>query len=83
MIKVRPLPDAAARTAILVRYVGRLAAHVDVRAVGAATAGASGADLRELARRGVLVHGEDLDTRDLLDLARDAGWSPEPTGLYL
>ncbi len=78
-----PLPDAAARTAILVRYVGRLAAHVDVRAVGAATAGASGADLRELARRGVLVHGEDLDTRDLLDLARDAGWSPEPTGLYL
>lgn len=78
-----PLPGLDARAAILGHYLGGLGPHLAVRAIAEATAGASGADLRELARRGVLVHGEDLDTGDLLRLVREGGWAPRDTGLYL
>jgi hypothetical protein len=78
-----PLPDAAARTAILRRYLGRLAEHVDVATVGRAAEGASGADLRELVRRGVLSHGEEVETAALLALVNGGEWAPDGTGQYL
>ena len=78
-----PLPDVAQRRAILERYLGRLAAAVDVRLVAEATNGASGADLRELVQRAVLEAGEDVSTASLTDVMRDGGWAPYETGLYM
>lgn len=43
-----PVPDTAARASILTGYLRPLGAEVDVARVAARTAGASGADLREL-----------------------------------
>src|SRR5690606_28321392 len=45
-----PLPATRQRTAILARYLGRLAERVDLPAVAAVTDGASGADLREVVK---------------------------------
>lgn len=61
-----PEPDARARAAILRRFLEPLG--FDLTGIGrlvAATAGASGADLRELARRGVLEHGDGLSVEHL------------------
>lgn len=87
-----PLPDAAGRAAILERFLRGLpdaADRVDVAAVAAATAGASGADLRELVTRAVLeradapVGSATPDTEALVALASEvAGAGPRP-GLYL
>jgi hypothetical protein len=76
-----PLPDEAARAAILRRYLGPLAARVDPAAIAARTGGASGADLRELVRRAVLAAGEQVRTRDVLAAVRDDKASAP--GLYL
>jgi predicted AAA+ superfamily ATPase len=78
-----PLPDTSARAAILTRYLGRLAAGVDAAPIAAITENASGADLRELVRRGVLLAGEEIDTVTLLSLVRGGAWSPRDVGLYL
>lgn len=78
-----PLPDAGARAAILRRYLGPLAGKVALQAVAGATAGASGADLRELVRRGVLAAGADVDTAALVRLARERDHAEVETGLYL
>jgi hypothetical protein len=78
-----PLPDAAGRAAILGRYLGSLAERVDVPAVAAVTEDASGADLRELVRRGVLHTGDEIDTASLLSLVSSGAWVPRDVGLYL
>jgi cell division protease FtsH len=77
-----PLPDAGLRAAILTRYLGTLAGAIDVRAVAGATDGASGAALRELVRRAVLVDGDAFTTATLLRLARE-GLGATATGQYL
>jgi cell division protease FtsH len=77
-----PLPDAGLRASILTRYLGSLASGIDVRAVAAATDGASGAVLRELVRRAVLVEGDAFTTATLLRVARD-GLGATTTGQYL
>lgn len=79
-----PLPDGAQRRAILRRYLGPLAAAVDVGAIAAGTDGASGADLRELVRRAVLADGDELTTATLVRFVRDGAWEPETgAGLYV
>jgi cell division protease FtsH len=83
MVEV-PLPDTAQRRAILRRYLGPLAAAVDVGAIAAGTDGASGADLRELVRRAVLADGDEVTTATLLRFVRDGAWEPESgAGLYV
>jgi cell division protease FtsH len=77
-----PLPDAGLRAAILTRYLGTLAGAIDVRAVAGATDSASGAALRELVRRAVLVDGDAFTTATLLRLARE-GLGATATGQYL
>lgn len=78
-----PLPDEAQRAAILRRYLGRLGSDVDATVIAGATTGASGADLRELVRRCVLEHGEEITTAALLQVVRGGAWAPTEIGLYL
>jgi hypothetical protein len=56
---------------------------VDASAVAALTAGASGADLRELVRRAVLADGTDVSTAGMVDLVRTGAWAATETGMYL
>lgn len=67
-----PRPPAAGRARILTRYLGRFAGHVDVQRVAGATAGATGADLREVVRQAVLATNGTPDTAAVL-AAVDAG----------
>jgi cell division protease FtsH len=76
------LPDAGLRAAILRHYLGPLSDNIDVSAVAAATEGSSGAALRELIRRAVLVDGDAFTTATLLRLARE-GLEATVTGQYL
>ena len=85
-----PEPDRPGRAAILARYLEGIASGIDVEAVAAHTAGATGADLRELVSRAVL-HAADEERRGgasavttalLLRLARERP-APSPTGQYL
>ncbi|MEJ5913467.1 ATP-binding protein [Pseudokineococcus sp. 1T1Z-3] len=90
-------PDAPASARILDRYLGALAGGgsdardaaegraVDTAVVAAALpSGVTGADLREVVRRGVLQHGRDLTTQRLLAVVADGRWRAEPlTGSYL
>lgn len=78
-----PLPDGAQRRAILRRYLGPLAAAVEVAAIADGTDGASGADLRELVRRSVLADGDAVTTATLERFAGDGTWAPAPAGLYV
>lgn len=78
-----PLPDAPARSAILARYLGEHAGAVDLAAVAGATAGASGADLRELVRRTVLDRGADVTTSALQAAARDSRFTRSASGFGL
>jgi cell division protease FtsH len=77
-----PLPDVGLRASILRRYLGPLGGAIDIGAVAAATDGASGAALRELVRRAVLVDGDAFTTATLLRLARE-GLGATTTGQYL
>lgn len=79
-----PLPDRAARTAILERYLRGLEADIiDVPAIAKATEGASGADLRDLVTEAVLVSAEvPMSTELLRTLARER-IVPVPHGIYL
>jgi cell division protease FtsH len=76
------LPDAGLRAAIVRRYLGPLGESIDVNAVAATTDGASGAALRELIRRAVLVDGDQFTTATLLRIARE-GLGATMTGQYL
>jgi cell division protease FtsH len=77
-----PLPDVGLRASILRRYLGELAEAIDVPAVARVTDGASGASLRELVRRAVLVGGDAFTTATLLRLAHE-GLGAERAGQYL
>lgn len=71
------LPDLRGRAKTLDRYLRAVATGepIDTRAVAAATAEASGADLRELVRLAVLRSGPDITTKVLLELAYEtASW---------
>jgi len=80
-----PAPDTAASRTILDRYLAGIEHHVDTAHVALTLpAGLSGADLREVVRRAVLAHGEDLDTAAVLDVVASGRFRAEvPTGEYL
>ncbi|GAB4083882.1 hypothetical protein GCM10028784_05120 [Myceligenerans cantabricum] len=79
-----PPPDATGREAILRLYLPA-DAGVDVGLVASFLDGATGADLREVARRSLLEHGSDgLTTDRVLDIATSGRWKPAPVaGNYL
>jgi hypothetical protein len=79
-----PPPNARARARILNVYLRNLVSDAKRRkptwsnAIGLIASeaqGATGADLRELVRRGVLRHGEQLTASQLLALASDQRWT--------
>ncbi len=80
-------PDREACEAILRRLFGAFGEDgaVDCAVVAAhLPPGVTGADLREIVRRTVLGHGEDLGTEAVLQVVRDGRWQPAPlTGNYL
>ncbi|GAA1853846.1 ATP-binding protein [Myceligenerans crystallogenes] len=79
-----PPPDAEGRKAILDLYLPPRAG-VDTGLVSSFLDGATGADLREVARRSLLEHGADeLTTDQVLDIATSGRWKPAPVaGNYL
>lgn len=77
-----PVPDLAARVGILEGYLRALDAEVDVRRVALATAGYTGADLRELVGNAVLKSAGPT-TELLLELARTSHRRPLAPGQYL
>jgi transitional endoplasmic reticulum ATPase len=82
VIEIGP-PGRAAREAILRRYL-RALGDFDVTAIAALTDGATGADLREIVRRGVLEHGSALTAAHLAEIVGTSRWKPVvPTGQYL
>ena len=82
VIEIEP-PGRVEREAILHRYLAPLG-DFDAKNVAAMTQGATGAQLREIVRRGVLEHGSGLTDEALVELVQSAGWKPEmPTGQYL
>ncbi|MEZ0163768.1 ATP-binding protein [Kineococcus sp. LSe6-4] len=79
-------PDREACEAILQRLLGPFAGGaVDCAAVAAhLPPGVTGADLREIVRRTVLGHGDELSTDAVLQVVREGRWQPAPlTGNYL
>ncbi len=80
-----PLPDAAARAAILARYLAGVDLDgVDARRVARATEGRSGADLRALVGEAVLhAAGAPITTDLLLGLLRGGDDDRRTSGLYL
>jgi hypothetical protein len=76
-------PDLAGRRAILRRYLDPIG-DFDAQPIAAQTAGATGADLREIVRRAVLERGTDLTLADLLEVVRSGRWKPAALiGQYL
>ena len=82
VIEVRP-PGRVEREAILHHYLDALG-EFDASKVAVMTQGATGAELREIVRRGVLEYGSALTEDALVELVRSARWKPEvPAGQYL
>ena len=78
-----PLPDRAARGAILERYLRDIESVVDVPAIARVTEGATGADLRDLVTEAVLVAADaPISTERLRTLARERIITV-PRGIYL
>ena len=79
-----PPPDQAGRTEILRLFLPPQS-RVDVGLVASYLDGATGADLREVARRSILEHGPDgLSTDRVADVATSGRWKPAPVaGNYL
>ena len=78
-----PTPPALGRQRIWRRYLGAFDHDFDVDQLVRATAGASGADIRELIRHAVLDTDGNLDTDVLIRLAHDTLPPPPPHGQYL
>ena len=80
-----PLPGQAGRTEILRLYLPRHGEDLDLAAIADTLDGATGAEIREVARRAVLEHGIDgMTTRRLLDITSTGRWKPAPAvGHYL
>ncbi|MCP2262930.1 AAA family ATPase [Promicromonospora thailandica] len=79
-----PPPDQDGRTEILRLFLPP-GTPVDVALVASFLDGATGADLREVARRSILEHGpDDLTTERVADVATSGRWKPAPVaGNYL
>jgi hypothetical protein len=79
-----PPPDQAGRTEILRLFLPPRS-PVDIALVASYLDGATGADLREVARRSILEHGPDgLTTDRVTDVATSGRWKPAPVaGNYL
>lgn len=79
-----PPPDQAGRTEILRLFLPP-GSPVDVGLIASYLDGATGADLREVARRSILEHGPDeLTTERVADVATSGRWKPAPVaGNYL
>lgn len=79
-----PAPDAGARERILLRYLEPLGVKVEVSAIAAELEGVSGADLREVVKRGVLEHGDQIGQDELAEIVRSGRWKTTAnTGQYL
>jgi ATP-dependent 26S proteasome regulatory subunit len=75
-----PRPPAAGRARILTRYLGRFAVNADVQRIATASAGATGADLREVVRHAVLATNGAPDTPALLAAVADAEFADPAAG---
>jgi transitional endoplasmic reticulum ATPase len=69
-----PVPDEASRTRILRRHLEPLGLAIDYDAVARGLEGASGADVKEVARRAILEHGERFTHEQLLQIAESGRW---------
>lgn len=80
-----PLPSQEGRVSILRIYLPRQGEGLDLAAIAGSLDGATGAEIREVARRAVLEHGiEGLTTRRILDITATGRWKPAPAvGHYL
>lgn len=80
-----PLPNQEGRVSILRIYLPRQGEGLDLAAIAGSLDGATGAEIREVARRAVLEHGiEGLTTRRILDITATGRWKPSPAvGHYL
>ncbi|SKC56920.1 AAA family ATPase [Krasilnikoviella flava] len=80
-----PLPSHEGRVSILKIYLPRQGEGLDLAAIAGSLDGATGAEIREVARRAVLEHGiEGLTTRRILDITATGRWKPSPAvGHYL
>jgi SpoVK/Ycf46/Vps4 family AAA+-type ATPase len=78
-------PAYDGRLAILARYLAWCEAELDLASVARATAGATGADLKELVRSTVLETSDAVTTQSLLAQAATARWRSggRPVGDYL
>jgi transitional endoplasmic reticulum ATPase len=76
-------PGTVAREAVLRRHLSRFPG-LDFARLAAATDGATGADLRDLARRAYLLSGGDLTIEAVLRAAAEGRWAADlTTGAYL
>ncbi|MEL7978263.1 ATP-binding protein [Isoptericola sp. F-RaC21] len=80
-----PLPSQEGRVSILEIYLPRQGEGLDLGAIAGSLDGATGAEIREVARRAVLEHGIDgMTTRRILDITATGRWKPSPAvGHYL
>jgi SpoVK/Ycf46/Vps4 family AAA+-type ATPase len=82
LIEVPP-PNRGARAEILRRLLAPFG-EFDVDRIADVTDGLTGADLREVVRRAVLEHGDQVTTNALHEVVRSGRWKPKPaTGNYL
>lgn len=80
-----PLPGQDGRVSILRIYLPRHGEGLDLAAIAGSLDGATGAEIREVARRAVLEHGiGGMTTRRILDITATGRWKPTPAvGHYL
>jgi hypothetical protein len=69
-----PLPDEDSRARILRRHLEPLGLAIDCEAVARGLEGATGADVKEVARRAILEHGERFTQEQLLSIADSGRW---------
>jgi SpoVK/Ycf46/Vps4 family AAA+-type ATPase len=69
-----PVPDEASRASILRRHLEPLDLAIDYDTVARALEGATGADVKEVARRAILEHGERFTQEQLLQIAESGRW---------
>jgi hypothetical protein len=69
-----PVPDEASRASILRRHLEPLDLAIDYDTMARALEGATGADVKEVARRAILEHGERFTEEQLLQIAESGRW---------
>lgn len=81
-----PIPDLEIRAKILSRSLGKLGIDTDGVSIAKHTESATGANLLELVRQGVLTYGKELTVDNLVELAKDIykdGADPRFVGNYI